>query len=285
MKEEGPAGRASGDAARRASFFFSAHPDDWQLFMNPAAFRDVLAGIKTVFVHVTAGDAGLGTARGGRRHPYYLARERGALAAIRFMADADDQMPAAETSISERINGHPLCRIGYRSTVAYFLRLPDGGPQGDGYAETGHQSLKSLAAGEIDTMTAIDGTDAYRSWTDLVATLRGIIALEREAAGAIGVHVSERDPARNPGDHPDHLWTAKAALEAIAGSSGVRIVHHLGYAAAAQPENLNGFDRDMKCAVFAVTLAALQAHDHATKWRHYDNAFAGRDYCRIEAVS
>src|SRR5690349_17681391 len=75
----------------KVSFYFSAHEDDWQLFMNPSAFQDVTGGAaKTVFVHVTAGDAGLGVGRGGRKHPLYLARENGAEAAIRFMADGDD---------------------------------------------------------------------------------------------------------------------------------------------------------------------------------------------------
>ena len=44
---------------------------------------------KTVFVHLTAGDAGLGISIGGRKHPFYLARENGAEAAIQFMADTD----------------------------------------------------------------------------------------------------------------------------------------------------------------------------------------------------
>src|SRR5437763_1528124 len=70
----------------KVSFYFAAHEDDWQLFMNPSAFRDVAdAKTKAVFVHLTAGDAGLGTGTGGRKHPYYRARENGAETAIRFM--------------------------------------------------------------------------------------------------------------------------------------------------------------------------------------------------------
>lgn len=69
---------------QRIAFYFAAHEDDWQLFMNPAAFYDVIdANTKTVFIHMTAGDAGLGTNSGGRKHPYYAARENGAESAIR----------------------------------------------------------------------------------------------------------------------------------------------------------------------------------------------------------
>ena len=62
----------------KVSFYFAAHQDDWQLFMNPSAFQDVIGGaVKTVFIHVTAGDAGLGTGTGDRNQPLYLARDNG----------------------------------------------------------------------------------------------------------------------------------------------------------------------------------------------------------------
>jgi len=65
-----PAFAADTTRPDKVSFYFAAHQDDWQLFMNPSAFEDVAGGAaKTVFVHVTAGDAGLGTDSGGRQHP------------------------------------------------------------------------------------------------------------------------------------------------------------------------------------------------------------------------
>ena len=75
----------------KVSFYFAAHEDDWQLFMNPSAFEDVINGAaKTVFVHLTAGDAGLGIGwrrpqasvlsgarkRRGDRHPLHGGRRR-----------------------------------------------------------------------------------------------------------------------------------------------------------------------------------------------------------------
>ncbi len=80
-----PALADDGRRPDKVSFYFAAHEDDWQLFMNPSAFQDVINGAaKTVFVHLTAGDAGLGVGLGGRKNPFYLARENGAEAAIRF---------------------------------------------------------------------------------------------------------------------------------------------------------------------------------------------------------
>jgi hypothetical protein len=272
-------------AAQRVSYYFSAHQDDWQLFMNPSAFHDVLAGnTKCVFIHMTAGDAGLGTGSGGRKHPYYLAREHGAESAIRFMADSDSRPPAERIVSKMAFHGHPIRRVSYRNTVAYFLRVPDGSPEGTGYAGTGWQSLKRLADGRIDTLTAIDGTTAYHGWQDLVATLRSIIDFERGSAPLVELHVPEADLRINPDDHPDHYMTAKAALDAAAELIGAGRLHYVGYASASFPENLSPQDRDMKCAVYAVTLAGVLALDHPAAWQHYDRSFAGRQYLRVEEL-
>lgn len=266
----------------RVAVYFSAHQDDWQLFMNPPAFRDVRdTSARCVFVHMAPGDAGFGTGNGGRRHPLYLARENGAEFAIRFMADANGQMPSAPVTDAPSYAGHAIRRVAYCNTVAYFLRLPDGNPEGTGYAVTGYQSLKRLAAGEIATMTAIDGSATYRGWDDLIATLRGLIEAERGPTSRLELHVPEGDATLNPGDHADHMSTAQAARDATHGMTA-RHIHHVGYASAQRPENLAAADRDMKCAVYAVTMAGVLALDHPVSWQHYDTLYAGRDYSRVE---
>ena len=270
---------------RKASFYFAAHPDDWQLFMNPFAFLDVSdRATKVVFVHMTSGDAGLGTGTGGRKHPLYLARENGAELAICFMADADcAPEDRIETLIA--VNGHSIRRIGYKNTVNYVLRLPDGNLAGSGYPETGNQSLQRLANGDIDICSAIDGTAAYRGWADLVATLREIVDAELGHCPTVDLHVPEPDPTVNPGDHSDHLATTEAVLDAAGPHTSARWHYHLGYSSAALAENLTPQQRDMKSAVFAVTVAGMLALDHGAAWRHYNQAYAGRSYVRIEEGS
>jgi len=179
-------------------------------------------------------------------------------------------------------NGHPIRRVGYRNTVAFFLRLPDGNPEGTGYADTGRQSLSRLHDGAIAMLSAIDGSASYRGWDDVTATLRALIDHEHGDAGAVTLHVPELNPAINPDDHADHRMTALAALAAAAHLSSARRFHHPGYACNRRPENLSAHERDMKCAVYAVTLAGVLAFGHPTAWRHYDRAFAGRDYVRVE---
>src|SRR5215475_10728135 len=273
------------DEAKRpnkVSFYFAAHEDDWQLFMNPSAFQDVMGGAaKTVFVHVTAGDAGLGIGLAGRKHPFYLARENGAEAAIRFMADAD-ATPGERVAAPMMFNGHSVYRVSYRNTVGYFLRVPDGNASGAGYPETGFQSLKRLASGENDILRAVDGSATYYGWDDLVATLRAIIVYERGRAGLIQLNVAETDKRINPNDHADHLMTAKAALDAVSNFSCVRKVYYVDYASSRLPQNLDARQRDMESSVFAVTLAGIQALDHKTSWDHYDRSFVGRNYFRVQ---
>src|SRR5215831_1438231 len=221
-----------GRSFEKVSFYFAAHEDDWQLFMNPSPFRDVAdSKTKTVFVHLTAGDAGLGTGNGGRKHPYYLARENGAESAIRFMADAGSQ-PASETISRAHFNAHRIFRDDYRSTAAYFLRLPDGHPSGSGFQGTSYQSLARLAGGQITTLTAVDGSTTYRGWRDLVSTLRALIDFERGRAPSVVLNVAEPDATINPNDHSDHLMTAKAALEAAARLECANRLYYIDYASS-----------------------------------------------------
>jgi hypothetical protein len=249
--------------------------------MNPSAFQDVAGGAATtVFVHLTAGDAGLGIGLGGRKHPFYLARENGAEAAIRFMADAD-AAPGERTAATMGFNGHDIYRVSYRNTVAYFLRVPDGHWSGSGYSETGFESLKRLWSGENDILRAVDGSATYHGWDDLVATLRAIINYERGSTTLIQLNVAETDTGINPKDHSDHLMTAKAALDAVKDLSCVRRVYYVDYASSRLPRNLDAQQRDMESSVFAVTLAGVQALDHSTSWHRYDESFVGRNYFRV----
>ena len=175
-----------------------------------------------------------------------------------------------------------MTAVSYLNTVGYFLRVPDGHWSGDGYYETAFQSLKRLATGENEILRAVDGSATYHGWHDLVATLRAIVTYERGVAAVAQINVAEPDVRINPKDHSDHLMTAKAALEAVKDLSCLRRVYYVDYASSRLPQNLGTQQRDMESSVFAVTLAGVQALDHGTSWRHYDQSFVGRNYFRVE---
>lgn len=135
------------------------------------------------------------------------------------MADDDNRVPADPVLSTPRLNGHSIRRVGYRNTVTYFLHLPDGNPEGTGYAATGFQSVQRLAAGEVAAMTAVvDGSATYQGWDDLRATMRDIIAGET-AALRCDIHMPERDAALNPGDYADHRSSARLIMRGLRGHS------------------------------------------------------------------
>lgn len=271
-------------AASSTSFYVVAHEDDWQLFMGLNAALDVPApDSKTVFIHVTAGDAGLGTGTGGTPVPFYIARESEALSAIRFLANRGVAGGGPNGIVSTiDINGKSLRRVAYKSTIAYFLRLPDGNVDGGmGYPSTGNQSLLRLASGAESRITAIDGTASYVGWSDLIATLRGILLYEAHGASDVWVNVSDPDPANNPNDHLDHTYTGKAMLEAIAPLRCVNAALFIGYFSTTLPINLGLSEELLQAGLWAVTTSALTDSYHVSTWDADHNLFLGRQYFRI----
>jgi hypothetical protein len=108
------------------------------------------------------------------------------------------------------------------------------------------------------------------------------MTFERDGARLLQINVADPDPRVNPGDHSDHLMTSRLAADAASDLACVRRVYYVEYASARLPENLDARQRDLENAVFAVTLAGVQALDHVTDWRHYYQTYVGRNYFRVE---
>jgi LmbE family N-acetylglucosaminyl deacetylase len=266
------------------SVFVVAHPDDWQLFMNPAAFHAMNEPHeKAVFVHVSAGDAGRGV--GGEPTPYYLAREEGALRAIRFMANAANASAAlgADTRPeSVERAGHRVARHSYANAVAYFLRVHDGNiVNGDDYQE--HPlSLQRLRSGASAETKAIDDSARYAGWSDLVATLEAVIAGERVSGTALNLHIAELDEGLNPGDHPDHRAVAFAMEEVAARLPCARVSRHQEYATRDRKPNVTGEDYMIDVGTWAATASGLSDGHAGSTWEPGHNAWVGRDYQRVQ---
>jgi LmbE family N-acetylglucosaminyl deacetylase len=266
------------------SVFVVAHPDDWQLFMNPAAFHAMNdPHEKAVFLHVSAGDAGRGV--GGEPVPYYLAREEGALRAIRFMANAANATAAlgADTR-SEAVEraGHRVARHTYANAVAYFLRIHDGNiVNGDEYQE--HPlSLQRLRSGASNETKAIDDSARYTGWNDFVATLEAIVVSEHAPGTALNLHIAELDERRNPGDHPDHRAVAFAMEEIVERLPCARVSRHQEYVTRDRRPNVTGADYLIDAGTWAATASGLSDFHAGSTWEPGHNVWVGRDYHRTQ---
>jgi hypothetical protein len=277
---------AAPEALPSVNVFAVAHQDDWQLFMNPEAYRAMdEAHEKAVFVHLTAGDAGRGVT--GEPVAYYLAREEGALRAVRFMANAQPETGmgvAMESAMVERA-GHMVQRFAYANAAVYFLRLPDGNFEGPGYETTGWQSLHRLRIGAIAEIEAVDSSARYAGWDDLTATLGAIIASEMRAGEGLGLHFPEQDAALNPGDHSDHLHAALAMEAAAAHFPCARVARYDEYATNERPENVAGADLLVDVGTWAATASGLSDNGAPSTWDPVHNSWLGRSYSRVTPPS
>jgi hypothetical protein len=239
---------------------------------------------KAVFVHVSAGDAGLGL--GGEPTPYYLAREEGALRAIRFMANAVNATAAlGADSRPEAVDraGHSVARHSYANTAAYFLRIHDGNiVNGNDYQE--HPlSLQRLRSGASQETKAIDGSARYAGWNDFVATLEAVVRSELAPGAALNLHIAELDEKRNYGDHADHRAVAFAMEEVVARLPCARVSRHQEYATRDRKPNVRGVDYMIDIGTWAATASGLSDLHAGSTWEPGHNAWLGRDYHRTQA--
>jgi hypothetical protein len=236
---------------------------------------------KAVIIHVTAGDAGLGA--GGESVPYYLAREEGALRAVRFMVNAADpgkgQGAAMKSGMVEHA-GQLVQRYVYANVVVYFLRLPDGNIV-NGAVYTPHpQSLTRLRSGEAALSDTVEGSARYVGWADLGDTLRAIVESERIPGADLGLHIAELNEDLNPRDHPDHRATAFAMEEVAAHFPCASVSRYIEYHTRTKPQNVTGEDYMIDVGTWAATASGLSDNYALATWEKDHNAWIGRNYFR-----
>ena len=257
--------------ARRVVFYIGAHQDDWQLFMSPQAYNDLVAADTTViFIYTTAGDAG--EAPGWRR-----GRSAGAISSIQF---ATRQPIAAARPAPAEVHGHTLPCYTIANTRSYYLDLPDGNMDGRGFSTTGHQSLQQLHEGSIPAIDSLvdDAVYAtsYPSWQDLVATIRALMDTEAaDAAGEYFVHILDPRVSR----HSDHRLTGMAASEAVAGDARYRLAMYEEYIIPDKEPNVSGVDLVLKSGLYL--FYAQTAFEYSGIVQHFDDwhlSFLPRQY-------
>ncbi|NLE72039.1 MAG: PIG-L family deacetylase [Actinomycetales bacterium] len=222
-----------------------AHPDDDLLFMNPDIVRDIEAGACVRTIYLTTGDA-------ARDETYWRAREDGIRAAYATMAGVDDEWrDGAVVAEGRTIATTTLTAAPGISLV--FLHLPDGNRRGTGNAVHGHESLRRLWLGEIETITAVDGSATY----DLPSLRRTLTALVDDFRPTV-VRAQDWTIGFREGDNADHTAAAFLARSAVAhADAGPEVLAYAGYPSWTQPANVNGRWLGLK----AKAILAYASHD------------------------
>jgi hypothetical protein len=223
----------------RTDVYFHAHQDDWQLFMGDRAFNSFQLANKVVFVYSTAGDAGENT-------NYWQTRELAARAAVDAISGG-----GAWSCGNQIINRHSIHRCVSGTAVEYDMRLPNCAMNGTGYF--GRGCLGDLRDGSRSRLVAVDSSATYTSWTDLTATMRGIVAFESndQPAPQVEVHAPDYNRTMNSDhiDNPDHIATGDAVRAATAGHRW-NLNWYVDYNTKNMPINVTQSQHDIKLKAF-----------------------------------
>jgi hypothetical protein len=288
--------QTTNSSAQKTNVFVSAHPDDWQLFMNPNAYHSIKNSVdsvdnagkilkygeKVIFIHTTSGDGG------NAGSDYYTAREQASLRAIRFLRNVSTRngtnlgMDMKEETVT--LTGFPaevqhyVLKYTYDNIAIYFLRLPDGGIEGKE-----PQSMKKLYDGDIPHVTTVGGGNRYHSRDDFKNTLKSIIT--KEATGQITFHMADTDLEINPGDHSDHIYSAKfmddVVKELPSGSN--KINYYQDYCTESKEPNITvKDDLWINIATWGVTGSGLTDYKsiYGTTWDKSHNSWVDKQYYR-----
>ncbi|KAF2711665.1 hypothetical protein K504DRAFT_500321 [Pleomassaria siparia CBS 279.74] len=192
------------------SIYFSGHPVDSLLFHNPDLFHDFYVFKCVTTVVFTSGDRGeIGN------HSNSL--ERGLEDAYSFMALALTNADVWNDTYV-KLNGKKLLLRSsedIRNVQILYLRLPDGGTQGEGYDVTGKESLKKLYRNKLETITAIDHSATYslQNLKELIST----VLKERKAHDIRVLDFKTNVPEDNEQcyEHTDHSVSARLVREVM----------------------------------------------------------------------
>jgi hypothetical protein len=226
----------------KVSFYIVPHADDWQLFMQPNAYNDLINPvIKTVFVITTAGDA-------GSEENYWRAREEGIKSSIRFCIAP--LICLQESQSATVFNNHSIRYWSCENVSCYFMCLPDGGLDGKGFSANFYESLTKCKEDSLSSINTVDNSTTYLDWKDFYKTLEAIILTEKEGFPDALINYLNPDNNKNPGDHADHIATGQA-IQAMPVISEIPQLLFTGYSSQHNGQHLNETDFFWKTAMLA----------------------------------
>lgn len=227
----------------KISFYIVAHADDWQLFMQPGVYKDLISfNCKVVIIVVTGGDS-------GRSEIFWKAREEGAKCSVRHcLVPFGNLNEVNDTGI---FNSHAIHYSAINNATLYFMRLPDGNIDGNGFGKYNFQSLAKFKGNHIFSLQANDGSTVYQGWDDLVTTIEGILIHESQAIQAIQVNCPNPDVVKNPDDHIDHILVGEVVQNIPLVKRATQFLF-TGYSICSNNGVLHASDMFYKIGMFAV---------------------------------
>ncbi len=217
-----------------------AHQDDDLLFMNPDHQRALQTGDCLRTVYLTAGDA-------GEDQLYWLGREKGSQEAYDLM---DGPGKDAWIQWTVRLGKQFVTIASPRNNPAVslvFMRLPDGNPNGSGFAATRFESLEHLEDGRAAQMNSVDGQSVY-SKQELTSTLVQLMAFY--APDEVHTQVPE-NLSEEYRDHSDHMAVGRLTQAAYQlNGSSIPVQYYVGYPIHGLPSNVEGEEFARKAEAF-----------------------------------
>jgi hypothetical protein len=196
--------------ATSGSIYFSAHPADSLLFQNPDLFHDFYVFKCITTVVFTSADRGvIGN--------FSYSLERGLEVAYSYMAGASmDKKAWVETRVI--LNGKTVLSRALKdmpNVQIFYLRLPDGRTDGEGYDANESESLKKLYRRKIKTISAIDGSEKYT--LDNLKYLIAAMLRQRKARDIRVLDFKTMVPKDNEEcyDHTDHSVSARLVVDVV----------------------------------------------------------------------
>lgn len=258
-----------------AAVFFAAHPDDVEYMMARNALIDVSSNYPTVFVLLTAGDAGYGASIGPNvaQTPYYRARLSAHESAIRFWQGLNPQVHAPPPVDSyESFGSFSVEKVIMGNVTLYNLNLPDSEPR-----------LYQLYSGAVGQLTDVEGRNTY-TLAALKEVLRQII--ERNNRNTPNIVINLPDPDDNPEDHVDHLATGLVVRQAVNESPAHQCLYrayYKGYVIRTLPDAMTAHEKTIHIATIGAMNSGLLDKGNLATWDAFHNSFFGKQSFRSEA--
>lgn len=249
------------------------------MFMGVNAYNDIVNSSdssRVVIVYVTAGDfSDCITSSDTQTVHYFLAREQGAENSVELAANARKQR-FEWVKDTLPMNGHLILRSSYGFITCYFLRLADGGRDGQR-----NISLKNFRKNRFADNYSIDSLAHYSSWNDLSLACKDILEYETKNSTEVTLNLFDTSFVHNPNDHSDHYEAGVLFMDVFKNRAVNKLVYEGYNSGNNRPANLKDVDIMKESGLFAAYNQAMIDNNYPSIWNNDYIRFCDNNYFRL----